>query len=126
MSHAAPQDLLGGLGTSIFLALSTTAPGPAATRFLGITGDEPLYDYLKLDIKILILMCDSQKVMKTMSRLYVNSQNTNGYDRGGSFSVPACDRRPGRLGGENMFQQDPSRQVLRGIHLVTEPNQLVS
>lgn len=69
MSHAAPEDLLRGLGTRIFLAEPATAPGLAATQLLGIT---------------------------------------------------ACDRGPGWLGGENMFQQDPSGQVLRGIHLATE------
>lgn len=55
MSHAASEDLLRGLGTSIFFAEPATAPGPAATRFLGITGDKSAYDKLILDTKSLRL-----------------------------------------------------------------------
>lgn len=44
MSHAAPEDLLRGLGTRIFLAEPATAPGLADTQLLGITGDKSAYD----------------------------------------------------------------------------------
>lgn len=37
--------------------------------------------------------------------------------------LPAGDWSPGWVGAEDMFEQDPSRQVLRGIHL---ENQLLA